>query len=167
MSFLTGKSESKNLAYPYIKDSFGGAATDLTRQGQSGLSQYLATLSGSDAGAGYNTYRNSTGYQNIFDEAMRGVSSNAAARGLMASGSTVRAMQDRAGQLGQQNFAQYLQQILQGSQVGLQSGNSLANTLAGAGQVSKSRGGLLDSIAGLASGVGALTAPGALFGKKG
>lgn len=158
MSFLTGgsKSESKNLAYPYLKDTFGGTASGLTQQGQGGLSQYLATLSGTDKGAGYNAYKDSTGYNNIFNEAIRGVSSSAAAKGLLASGSTVRALADRGGQLAQQNFGNYLQQLLAGSQAGLQGGANLAGIIGDAGKYSyeNKKGSLLEGLGSLGKGIG-------------
>ena len=150
MSFLKGKpAESKNLAYPMISRQYGGTAQSLLNQGQSGLANYMATLTGSDGGAGYENYKNSTGYENIFDEAMRGVTSSNAARGLLASGSTVRGLSDRAGQLAQQNFSNYLGQILEGSQTSLGAGQNVLNTIAQSGQVSKgSTPGLLDAFSG-------------------
>lgn len=175
MSFLFGKpakSESKNLAYPWISRTFGNDSRELVNQGQSVLSNYIAMLNGSDGGAGFDTYKTTTGYNNIFDEAMRGVTGSAAARGLLGSGATLRATQDRAGQLAQQNYANYLGQLLQGSQVGLNAGTNLASLIAGAGQTSKSTGGTpgllgsLGAIGQLGSGIGAITAPGALFGPK-
>ena len=171
MSFLKGKpAESKNVAYPWLSQQFSAPAQALTSQGQQGLGNYFAMLNGSDGGAGYDTYKASTGYNDIFDEAMRGVSGSAASKGLLASGSTLRSTQDRAGQLAQQNFGNYLTQLLQGSQASLGGGGNLIGAIAGGGQTSKgATPGLLDSLSGLgslASGVGSLTAPGALFGKK-
>jgi hypothetical protein len=53
----------------------------------------------------------------------------------------VRGMQDRAGQLGQQNFGNYLQSLLKGSQVGLEGGMNAANTVANVGAQSERTGG--------------------------
>jgi hypothetical protein len=177
MSFLTGKpakSESKNLAYPYIQNTFGGAASNLLNEGQSGLNQYLATLSGADNGAGYNAYKDSTGYEDIFNESQRAVTGSQAARGLLGSGSTVRALADRGGQLAQQGFGNYLQQLMAGSQAGLGAATNFGGLIANAGQTSTQTGatggllGALGGIASLASGIGG--AAGSLksgFGKKG
>jgi hypothetical protein len=150
MSFLKGKpAESKNLAYPMISKQYSGTARDLIGQGQGGLNSLLGILQGTDNGAGYETYKNSTGYNNIFDEAMRGVTGSAAARGLLASGSTVRGLADRGGQLAQQNFSNYLGQLLGVSQAQLQGGQGVLNTIAGTGQVNKgATPGLLDAFAG-------------------
>jgi hypothetical protein len=149
MSFLKGKpAESKNQAYPWLTQQFSAPAQALTSQGQAGLGNYMAMLNGSDGGAGFNTYKQSTGYENIFDEAMRGVTSNAASKGLLASGSTLRATQDRAGQLAQQNFQNYLAQVLEGSKTGLAGGQNLASLITQGGETSKgAQKGLLDYLA--------------------
>lgn len=141
MGFLKSKQRSTNMEQKFVNDTFKPVATNLLNQGQGGLASYLGSLTGSDNGAGYEQYKNSTGYQNIFDEAMRGVSSNNAARGLLASGSTVRGLADRGGQLAQQNFGSYLQQLLQGSQVGLTGGMQAGQTVAGVGAQNERVGG--------------------------
>lgn len=157
MGFLRDKSGNKSL--PFLQSSFGGASQDLVSQGQQGLASYMGTLTGKDGGAGFQQFRNSTGYQNIFDEAMRGVSGNAAARGLLASGSTVRGLADRGGQIAQQSFGDYLTRMLQGAQSQFSAGGQLANTIAGAGQFSQQ--GLGSALGGIAQGVGAAAAGGA------
>lgn len=156
MGFLKSKQRSTNMEQKFVNDTFKPVATGLTAQGQGGLASYLGSLTG-DNNAGFEQYKNSTGYQNIFDEAMRGVSSNAAARGLLASGSTARALTDRAGQLGQQNFSQYLQQLLQGSKLGLEGGLQAGNLVADVGSQNKRVGGLINTLGDIgkvASGVG-------------
>jgi hypothetical protein len=135
MSFLKGKpAESKNLAYPWLKSEFSAPATSLVDQGQGGLASLMGTLTGSDGGAGFQNYTASTGYNNIFDEAMRGVTSSNAARGLLASGSTARGVADTAGNLAQRNFSNYLGQLMQGSQASFGAGTSLAGLITQGGQ---------------------------------
>lgn len=158
MSFLTGKKESKNLAYPWMQQAFGGQTQELFNQGQAGLTNVTNILNGTDNGAGYETYKKSTGYQDIFDESMRGVSSNAAARGLLASGSTVRGLADRGGQLAQQNFGNYLQQLLGTANASFGAGGTLLGNITNAGQYSKEREGLLTAIGNAAQGIGAAAA---------
>ncbi len=166
MSFLKGKpAESKNQAYPWLAQQFSAPAQALTSQGQQGLGNYFAMLNGSDGGAGFDTYKASTGYEDIFDEAMRGVTSNAASKGLLASGATLRATQDRAGQLAQQNFQNYLTQLLQGSQASLAGGGNLIGAITQGGQ--KSVGAqesafkqIMDSVGSAASAAGQIAAAG-------
>jgi hypothetical protein len=153
MGFLKSKQRSTNMEQPWVNATFKPAAESLIKQGQQGLGSYMGILTGQDSGAGYDTYRKSTGYQNIFDEAMRGVTGSAAARGLLASGSTARALQNRAGQLAQQNFGNYLTQLLSGANAGLSAGMNAGNTVANVGSQNERVGGL-GRIGQIASGIG-------------
>lgn len=159
MSFLTGKSKSENKAYPWLQGQ-QGMASQIISDANAGNNEIFSFLQGNNP-AGFEQYKRSSGYDNIFNEAMRGVTSNAAARGLLGSGATLRATQDRAGQLAQQNYANYLQQIMGVNQQRMQSGQQLANTIAGAGNVSTQREGLLSALSGVAQGAGAAAAGGA------
>lgn len=161
MGFLKSKQRSTNMEQPWINSNFKPLAEGLMKQGQAGLGSYMGALDGSDNGAAYETYKDSTGYENIFNEAMRGVSSNAAAKGLLASGSTVRGLADRGGQLARQNFSNYLQQLLGGSKVGLEGGINAGNTVANVGAQSERTGGwrqILGDIGQVASTVGKVAA---------
>ena len=153
MSFLTGKSKSENKAFPWLQSTFANQAADLTNRGAWTVNRAQNFLTGGDM-QGFDAYRQSTGYQNIFDEAMRGVTSNAAARGLLSSGATVRAAQDRAGQLAQQQYDNYLRNLLGVSGAQLQGGSNLAGMITQAGQTSTQRGGLLDAIGSIGSAIG-------------
>lgn len=140
MGFLKSKQRSTNMEQKFVNDTFKPLATNLIGQGQGGLGDYFGALRGDDAAL--DAYRESTGYENIFNEAMRGVTSNAAARGLLSSGATIRASQDRAAQLAQQNFQNYLAQLLQGSQTSLTGGMNAGNTVANVGAQNERAGGL-------------------------
>lgn len=153
MGFLRSKSESKNTAYPWLQQSFGGTAQNMVGQGQQGLTSVQNFLTGADT-TGFDQYRDSTGYQNIFNEAMRGVTSNAAARGLLNSGAMVRTAQDRAGQLAQESYDNYLARLMGVSTAQMQSGQNLANIIAGAGGTSKSTGPV--DIGGIGAGIGSI-----------
>ena len=125
MSFLTGKSTpstSNNQAYPWVKDTYGGQA----QQGVGATNQFAALLGlGGDpaaANAGYEQFKNASGYQNIFNEAMRGVTNSAAGRGLFGSGATGRALATTAGNLAQGSSGNYLSQLQGLGGVGLQAG---------------------------------------------
>ena len=141
MGFLKSKQRSTNMEQKFVNDTFKPVATNLLAQGQSGLNDYFASLTGSGT-EGYDRYRQSAGYNNIFNEAMRGVTANAATRGLLSSGATLRATQDRAGELAQQQYENYLQQLLRGSQTGLQGGMTAGQTVANVGAQNERAGGL-------------------------
>lgn len=156
MSFLTSKSKSDNKAYPWLQGQ-QGMASQIISDANAGNNEIFSFLQGNNP-AGFEQYKRSSGYDNIFGEAMRGVTANAATRGLLSSGATLRATQDRAGQLAQQQYQNYLQQLMGANQARMQSGLGLAGTIAGAGSTSTSRGGLLEAIGGAAQGVGAVMA---------
>lgn len=163
MGFLKSKQRSTNMEQQFVNDTFKPAAQGLLGQGQQGLGTYMGALTGTDSGAGFEQYRNSTGYQNIFDEAMRGVTTNAAARGLMGSGSTARALQTRAGNLAQQNQGNYLSQLLQGSQLGIQGGLNAGNTVANVGAQNERVGGLVNTLGDIGKVAGSVGKVAALF----
>ena len=158
MSFLTGKSksESKNVAYPWLQGQ-QGMASQIISDANAGNNEIFSFLQGNNP-AGFDQYKRSSGYQNIFDEAMRGVTSNAAARGLLGSGATLRASQDRAGQLAQQNYANYLQQLMGANQARMNTGLGLAGLITQGGQTSTSvnNPGLAGAIGSIGSGIGSL-----------
>lgn len=56
-------------------------------------------------------FQQSPGYQFTYDEAMRGVMQNQAARGLVGSGSTLRALQDRGAGLASQEYGNYMNRL--------------------------------------------------------
>jgi hypothetical protein len=170
MSFLTGK-RAKNRAFEQLQRQLSPLMMQQAQQGQAFQQQGGRFLDAYGAGLGFgdeeafNTglerFRGASGYQNIFNEAMRGVTATGASRGLMNSGATVRAMQDRAGQLGNESYQNYLAQILGGAQTGLTAGQSamgasqgFGGLIAGAGQTGGSQGllgGLGQALGGAAS----------------
>jgi hypothetical protein len=141
MGFLRSKQRSTNMEQKFVNDTFKPLTQNMLAQGQEGLGNYFDALTGSDL-TGVQRFRDSAGYQNIFDEAMRGVTSNAAARGLLNSGAMVRTAQDRAGQLAQQSYENYLQRLLQGSQTGIQTGMNAGGIVAEVGAQNERAGGL-------------------------
>lgn len=165
MGFLKSRRKPTNLQYRYITDTFRPIASQLAAQGSQGLGAYMNALTGEDGGAGFDNFKRSIGYQNIFGEAMRGVSGSAAARGLLQSGSTLRGLQTRAGQLAQGAYQNYLGNLLQGSQVGLQGGLGAGQLIADVGSQNRKTGGLtgflgaLGQIGQVAGGLATLSDP--------
>lgn len=130
MSFLTGKKgkagSSSNLNNSLITSTY----TPQMQQGVQGtnfLSNLLGLGGDSAATGAFNTFRNASGYQNMFNEAQRGVTNSAAGRGLLGSGATARALQTTAGNLANQsmgNFMGYLGNLISaGNQAGGLIGN--------------------------------------------
>lgn len=71
--------------------------------GQAGLGGYMENLS--------QPFDQTPGYQFMQNEAMRGVMANAASRGLVNSGATLRALQDRAAGLADQTYGQHMNRL--------------------------------------------------------
>lgn len=139
MSFLTGKpakSTSENTQLQWLKDMFGGmagtgnAANDM-------MAGALGVGGDPDAAAGaYRNYLNSNDYNNVVDEAMRGVSGSMASRGLLKSGATAKALQDRAAGIGRRFHDNWLGRLGDIASRGLQAGGMIGQ----AGQRSTSTG---------------------------
>lgn len=127
----------------------GGLSGSVTNGGNA--NNMLANLLGvgGDQAAGdaaYQKYQDSTGFQNQLDSMSRGITGNQAASGLLRSGSTGTAVQTGANGLAQQNFGNYLSQLMGLSNAG----QGAASTIAGVGtQTQKSN----PSMAGIAGGL--------------
>lgn len=78
--------------------------------GQAGLGAYAANLS--------QPFQQTPGYQFAQNEAMRGVMANASARGLVNSGATLRALQDRAAGIASQGYGDYMNRLAALSGIG-------------------------------------------------
>lgn len=143
-------STSSNKAYDTINSSF----SPLLGNAASGA-QSLAALLGGDA-SGFNAYKKATGFDAIAEQGSRGITGNAAAGGLLRSGSTGKALQDYGTNLQNQFANTYMDRLLAQAGIGFNAGNALI----GAGQTSQSKqkskpglGGFLGGgLAGIASG---------------
>lgn len=77
------------------------------------------------AQAGYQNYLNSTGFQGQMQAGQQAVTTSAAARGLLGSGSTAKALTRFGDQLGRESFNNYLGQLGGVAGMGLQAGGQL------------------------------------------
>lgn len=87
----------------------------------------------SSGGEGLARFRESTGYQDTLNQSLRGVGSNAAARGLMGSSGAGRAFQETAGRLAQGSFGDYFDRLLGQQQVGYNAAGALGDIDLGQG----------------------------------
>lgn len=118
---------SSNQAFQPVSTAFspllGNAA-----QGASGIQ---ALLSGDPTG--FNAYKGATGYDAASEAGSRGITGNAAAGGLLRSGSTAKALQAFGTSMQNQYANSYLDRLFQ--QAGL--GFNAANAMTGAGGISQ------------------------------
>jgi hypothetical protein len=70
-------------------------------------------------GEALNKFRESTGYQDTMNTALNGVTSNAAARGLLGSSGTGQIFQKTGAQIAQGSFGDYLSQLMDQQDVGM------------------------------------------------
>jgi len=105
---------------PYAET--GGRANTL-------VSSLLGTgTPGDTSGAeGLATFRNSTGYRDTMDQALGGVATNAAAKGLLDSSGTGKTFQREAGRIAQGSFGSFLDRLTQQQGMGLDAAGAQAD----------------------------------------
>lgn len=124
-----GRSESKNINNDLIKSSFGGA------MGATGDSvSALQALLGGDA-SGFRSFTDAIDLSGQAEYGSRGVTGNAAAKGLLRSGGTGKALVNYEQMLENQASDQYMNRLLGLGQLGLGAGGLVAQT----GQQSRQR----------------------------
>jgi len=121
------KQESKNLAYPDLKQDFGGLQSNAT----TGANSLNALLSGDTTG--FDQFKKSTGYDFMSEQGSRGITGNAAARGLLRSGSSGRALMNYGNQMNNQYAKDYMDRLGSQAEMGFKAGGLIS----GAGNYTK------------------------------
>lgn len=128
-------STASNQAYPFIKDSLGGEISNVGA-GSSAIRALLG-LDGSGAqNEGFNKFKDSSGYNFIQNEGIRGIEGSQASKGLLNSGSTLKGITQYSSGLASQFLDNYLKQLQGLSATGL----GAAGVVSNAGQTSTSQG---------------------------
>ena len=123
------KSSSSNQAYGLLKEQLGGVLPFA----QSGGNALQALLSGDTSG--FDAFKKAIGFDAMAETGSRGITGNAAAKGLLRSGGTGRRLQQYGQELQNQTSGSYMDRLLGLSNLGLGAGG----VLGGAGQVSQSK----------------------------
>lgn len=146
------KSSSGNKFADWAMQNLGGNVGT----GNSAFQQIAALLGvGGTGGANqqaadsaYQNFLKSSGFQNMLDTGSKAITGNAAAKGLLNSGSTLKRLTQFGQDLGQQSFSNYLNQLGSLFTGGLQSAGQVINS----GQVSSgsqsSQGGIIPGLFG-------------------
>lgn len=116
-------SESGNKAWDFLS----GALSPAISSGVNNLNSLSDIL-----GRGFDDYKKNAGFDFLYNKGTRDISGSAAARGLLNSGSTAKALAKYEGDLGSTFYNNYLDRLAGVSQLGL----GTANTLTGAGSYS-------------------------------
>lgn len=128
-------SSSSNQAFPFLLNSFGGATGNF-RAGTDALSSLLG-LNGDTSGVdAFNRFRDSSGYDFIRNEGVRGIEAGLANRGQTNSGAALKSLSRYNSGLANNFLESYIGSLMGLSNSGLQAGQLLA----GAGGVSNSQG---------------------------
>jgi hypothetical protein len=130
----SSSSLSENQAYPFLQGALAPQVGNAT--GASNQMASLLGLNGADAqNAGFDNWRNSTGYQFGLDQGREAITGSAASKGLLNSGATAKALTKFGTGYANQQFGNYFNQVLGlGNQ-----GNQAAGVLTSAGQKSTSQ----------------------------
>lgn len=138
-------SNSNNQAFGQLNQTF----SPLTQQAGQGMAD-LSSFMGGDT-SGFNKFKDATGFNFAAEQGSRGVTGNAAARGMLRSGATGKGLVEYGNNIQNQFANNYMDRLFAKSGIGLQAGNLIA----GAGQQSTSTqkskpgmGGFLGQIAG-------------------
>lgn len=127
------KSSSGNHAWGSIQDNF----TDPSKYTGTGMDQIAGMLGlGGGDPAAFQKYLDSSGYKFTLDSGSKAITGNAASRGLLNSGSTLKALTQFGQDLASTKMDNYLGQLGSLSKLGLGAGGLLAD----AGQYSKGGG---------------------------
>lgn len=134
-STSSASSMSNNQAYPMLSQALGGQVNNGT-----GASNAIAGLTGvggdpAAQDAAFSKFRDSTGYQFGMDQGTHAITGSAAAKGLLGSGSTAKALSSFGQNYADSQYQNYTN-MLQGL---TNSGNQAAGVISGAGQQSQSQ----------------------------
>jgi len=151
MGFLGGGSKSSSSSYNQNNALLTGkldGVVDLAGNAGNAISNLL-----SGDMTGFNTFKNNAGYNIAAQQGTQGILGSAAARGLLRSGASGKALVNYGDQLTNQYLQNYMQNLLGLGGLGINAGN----VLAGSGQISQSsdskKGGLGGFLGGIAGGI--------------
>lgn len=128
-------STSSNAALPFLQGALGGEVSR-TSQGNNAIADLLGLNGSASQNAGFEQFRNSSSYNFLKEEGMRGINSNNAARGLLNSGSALRGISRFNNDLAGNFLDKYFEKLSGLSNSGLGS----AQVISGAGNTSQSQG---------------------------
>jgi hypothetical protein len=138
---LVGGESSTNQAYPYLKGALSGNISNGSAAGGT-LADLLGLNGAAGSSAGFNNFRNSTGYQFGLNQGLQSITGNAATQGLLNSGGTLKAMDTYGQNYANTQYGNYtgmLQQLLG-------AGNQSAGILGSAGNTSQKQPGIMSGL---------------------
>lgn len=153
MSFLKPKaptSTSENKAFGQINSAY--APTIATGNKSTNFLADLLGVNGGSADDAFTAYKDRAGFAPALEAMQRGVTQGAAAKGLLNSGSTQKALLREGANVNSTMFNNFMQQLAGLSGIGLQGGQLVSS----AGQTSSSQGGGPSTAGAIASTIGGI-----------
>jgi hypothetical protein len=129
-----GNSNSSNLAYPALNTSLSPVVSHAST-GSNAIADLLGLNGGNGQNQAFDNFRNSSGYNFLRDQGIQGIEGNAAAKGLLGSGSYGKSIATYSNNLADNFLNSYLGHLNSLSNTGL----GAAGVIANAGQVSNSQ----------------------------
>ena len=128
-------SQSYNQAYPYLQGALGNEVSYASK-GNSAIADLLG-LNGTPAqSAGFDNYKNNSGYNFVQNEGLKSINANNASKGLLGSGSALKAITNYSSGLASTYLDKYLSNLFNLSDSGYKAGSLLAQ----AGNTANSQG---------------------------
>ncbi|NIJ32795.1 tail fiber domain-containing protein [Sphingomonas oligoaromativorans] len=160
MGFLTGGSKttqnSNNQAYPYLQGALSPTVAAGTNATNALAGSLLGTTSpGSDPA--FQNYQDNSGYQWQVGQGTQAITNSAAAKGLLNSGATLKAVDQFGQNAGLQNYQNYLGNLQSLAGIGLQGAGIIGQAGQQSHQTSNSQGGLFNALGSLGQGLGTLS----------
>lgn len=129
----TSASTSFNQAYPFLQEAYA-PATEYTGQASNAIASLLGLGGGDSQNAAFQNFKDSSGYNFIQNEGVQGIEGSAASKGLLKSGSTLKAITGYSSNLAKSFLDSYLSNLGGLSNTGIQAGQIIG----GAGNQSNS-----------------------------
>lgn len=153
MGFLSGKSKTKEVQTNAAAPQINAAVTPLLNNATS-ASNAISNLLGLNGSAAQNTgfenYKTSTGYEDALDTGSKAITGNAASRGMLNSGATLKALDAFGQNLANTYLSGYLDKLMGVVSPGLQAGGLIGSTATKTGTTTQSSkpglGSLLSSV---------------------
>ena len=122
----TSSSNSNNQAYPFLQNAFG-AQTGYAASGNNAIASLLGLNGDTGQNQAFENFKNSSGYNFIRDEGMKGINANNASRGLLGSGSALKALTGYNSNLANSFLNSYIGNLFNLSNAGLGAGQLLSS----------------------------------------
>jgi len=142
-------SQSLNQAYPFLQGALGSQVGSVAT-GSNAIADLLGLNGAGASDAGFQKFKDSSGYNFIQGEGLKGITSNNAAKGLLGSGSALKGITNYTTGLASNFLDSYLKNLQGLSSTGLQS----AQILSSAGNTANSQGTSAGTSTGSSMGIG-------------